>query len=66
MTIEIINEEPDPSVLKEVICSNCGVKLRYAPVDVKHDTHYDYGGGSDTYSWIKCPKCRNTIDVTRN
>lgn len=33
--IRIIDEKPDASVVKNVICRNCGVKLEYVPADVK-------------------------------
>ena len=63
MAIEIVDEGPDPSVVKEVICKRCGVKLRYLPLDVEHGTSHSYDGSSDGYSYIKCPKCDNTIMV---
>ena len=65
MTIKLINPEPDPSVLKQVICRKCGVKLEYAPIDVVSKEIHDYGGGSDIFSYIKCPNCQFTIEVTR-
>ena len=65
MTIKIINPEPDPSVLKKVICRKCGVKLEYAPIDVISKEVSDYGGGSDTFSYIACPNCKNIVDVSR-
>lgn len=65
MAVRIINPEPDPSVLKQVICRKCGVKLEYAPIDVTSKEVSDYGGGSDTYRYIECPNCKNKIDVSR-
>lgn len=61
MTIKIVDEGPDPSVVKEVVCRNCGVKLSYTPNDVKLKVYRDYDGGSDSYKYIKCLKCNNTI-----
>lgn len=61
--IRIIEEKPDPSVVKQILCRNCGVKLEYLPIDVQSYTASDYGGGSDTYYYIKCPKCNNTVYV---
>lgn len=61
MTIQIINEEPDPSVIKEVICKMCGVKLSYVPIDVKTVKSSSYDGSSDIYKYIECPKCKNMI-----
>ena len=65
MVVKIVNPEPDPSVVKRVVCRNCGVKLEYVPMDVKSDTRKDYGGGSDTYYWIDCPECSSAVHVNR-
>jgi DNA-directed RNA polymerase subunit RPC12/RpoP len=63
MVVKIVNPEPDPYVVKHAICDNCGVKLEYVPADVKSSTHRDYGGGSDTYRSIVCPKCSHQVSV---
>lgn len=65
MAIKVLNDEPDPSVLKQVICGKCGVKLEYAPIDVKYKTYSDYSGGSDTDYYLPCPKCKTNISVSR-
>jgi hypothetical protein len=57
MAIKIIKDGPDPSVVKEVVCDNCGATLEYAPIDVRHRDYVDYGGDYDTSYWIDCPKC---------
>jgi hypothetical protein len=62
--IKIIKEGPHQSVVKEVICKNCGCTLEYAPVDVKNYVHHDYGGGSDTVYHINCIKCNQQINVS--
>lgn len=54
--IRIIEEKPDPSVMKQIICRQCGVKLEYAPVDVKKYEGMDYSGGPDGCTWIDCSK----------
>lgn len=59
--IKIISTVPHPSVVKEVICKNCGATLEYAPVDVAVKIDYDYTGGSDSIRYIKCPNCDNHI-----
>ena len=63
MAIRIIEEKPDPSVVKTVICRKCGVKLEYVPIDIKSYTSRNYGGGSDTYYYIPCLKCNNQVPV---
>lgn len=62
MAVEIIDEKPDPSVLKQVVCKQCRYKLQYLPVDVEVKS-YSCMGETDTTSFIKCPKCKNTIYV---
>jgi DNA-directed RNA polymerase subunit RPC12/RpoP len=63
MVVKVIDPGPDKSVVKQVVCSNCGAKLEYVPNDVKTSVHHDYGGGSDTYSHIQCPQCNKSVTV---
>lgn len=63
MAIKIINDVPDSSVVKRIICKNCGVGLEYTPSDTYTETIKDYGGGSETYRRINCPKCQVRITV---
>lgn len=63
--IRIIEEKPDPSVVKQVLCHNCGVKLEYVPHDIQKRKVSDYTGGCDTYHYITCPKCSEEIPVSR-
>jgi len=63
--VTIVNKEPHSSVVKEVICRNCGATLSYVPMEVKEKTYKDYGGGSDTERWIDCPNCNNKQGVKR-
>lgn len=63
MVVKIIDEGPDPSVIKQVVCRNCGVKLEYLPVDIQHQNVSDYGGGSETLHYIDCLKCKERITV---
>jgi ribosomal protein S27E len=53
----------DEAVTKRVTCRKCGSILEYLPVDVQHGTSTDYTGVSDTYSYIKCSECNNTVYV---
>lgn len=62
MAIEIIGE--DDGVKREATCSDCGAKLQFLPKDIQSKTYRDYTGGSDTYCWIDCPRCRKNIQVS--
>lgn len=64
MAIKIIDPNPSPQVVKQCICRNCGVTLEYTPADTRKQTIRDYGGGSDTYKFIDCPKCGEAINVS--
>jgi hypothetical protein len=57
MVVEVIKTEPDPSVVKQVVCGNCGVTLQYVPNDVLRRDGLDYSGGSDGEEWVECPNC---------
>lgn len=59
--VKIIEEKPDPSVVKRVICKSCGVTLEYVPCEVKKYEGRDYSGGPDGQEWIDCPKCTNMV-----
>jgi len=63
MVIRVIDPNPHKSVVKEVICRNCGATLEYTPADVQSYTHHDYGGGSDVVCYIPCPQCQNKQTV---
>jgi hypothetical protein len=63
MTVKIIKTEPDPKVVKQVVCRNCGVTLEYVPRDVKSQVTHDYGGGSDTDYFIECLACAKKVYV---
>jgi len=57
MTVKVISTEPDESVVKKVICKNCGATLEYVPNDVKSYHGTDYSGGPDGQEWVDCPNC---------
>ncbi len=63
MSVRIVDPNPDPSVVKFVICRRCGVKLSYVPKDVSSYTSYDYGGGSDVNFFINCAGCNERVSV---
>ena len=53
----------DSSVAKRCTCKNCASIIEYLPIDVAKTYSTDYTGGRDYYSYIKCPKCANSIMV---
>ena len=59
----IVNKEPHPSVVKEVICRNCGVTLSYIPLDIVTETLRTYDGYYDFRKFIVCPSCTKQITV---
>lgn len=59
--VGIVDEGPDPSVVKQVVCRGCGAKLEYVPNDVKEQHGRDYSGGPDGCEWIDCPKCSKQV-----
>lgn len=61
--VTVVSTQPHPSVIKEVVCKNCGSTLQYTPVDIKSRVVKDYGGGSDVYRHITCPVCTKDITV---
>lgn len=63
MAIKIVEEKPHKSVVKRVVCLNCGVTLEYVPNDVKVHIYKDISGTSDSYNYIDCPKCSKRIVV---
>ena len=61
--VQIVDMTAHKSVVKETICRTCGVTLEYVPNDVTSEIHRDYGGGSDTYHYIRCPNCDKKTEV---
>ena len=53
----------DEEVSRKVSCRGCGARIAYYRNDTSHYTSSDYGGGSDTYWSITCPKCGKSISV---
>ena len=66
MTIKIVKEEPDPSVIKRVVCNRCGVTLEYLPIDIKTIGLTCMGESDGSLDYIDCLKCNNRITVKRN
>lgn len=63
MPIKIVEMKPDASVVKQVVCRNCGVQLEYVPNDAVEKKHTDYTGDTEVYRVIVCPKCNNDVEV---
>jgi len=59
--VKIVGREKN--VIKRATCKNCGAILEYYPKEVKSYTYKDYGGGSDTVYYIKCPDCTEKVVV---
>ncbi len=61
MAVKVVKTEPDPKVVKRVVCGNCGATLEYVPRDVKSCHGTDYGGGPDGCEWVDCPNCKEDV-----
>jgi len=61
--VTVVSTVPHPSVVKEVVCRNCGATLNYVPLDIKERTVSDYTGDRDIISYIECPPCGNQVTV---
>jgi len=55
--------EIDKSTERKVTHRDCGAVIGYFQNEVRHETHYDYGGGSDLYYYIPCPNCGKKVEV---
>ena len=63
--VRVVDVGPDKSLVKEVVCKNCSATLEYVPRDIESRTFSDYGGGSDTIYFIKCPPCGEEVYIKR-
>lgn len=61
--VKIIKQGPDRSVVKEVICRDCGATLEYVPIDIKSRSYMEIDGCRDTLNYIICPQCNKEIRV---
>lgn len=55
--VKVVSTEPHQSVVKQIVCKECGATLEYVPNDVKSYHGRDISGGPDGYAWIDCPNC---------
>ena len=63
--MRIVSNIPHPSVVRELICTNCGVTLEYVPADIEERIEKDYTGGTDRIHFITCPSCKVKINVNK-
>lgn len=63
--VTVVNTKPHSSVVKEVVCHNCGATLEYVPRDVKEKVETDYTGGKDLVHYIECPQCSNHVGARK-
>lgn len=63
--VRIVSTQPHPSVVKEIVCKNCGATLEYIPADIVSTITTDYTGGKDTSYYISCPPCGKEVYVKR-
>lgn len=61
--VTVVSTVPDQSVVKRVVCKNCGSTLEYVPKDIESHSYRDYTGGSDIDYFIKCPPCGHKVYV---
>lgn len=61
--VTVVSTQPHPSVVKEVICRNCGSTLQYVPRDIKERTVSDYTGDREIVRYIDCPTCSHQVTV---
>lgn len=61
MVVKVISE--GPVVTRKVVCGKCAYQLEYTLEDVENFTKHDYDGGSDTYYFIVCPRCKHHTNV---
>ena len=58
MAVKLICEGPHKSVIKEVVCGNCGAELEYTPNDV-NERRVNFTGTK----YVNCPKCHKEAIV---
>lgn len=61
--VTVVDRGPHHSVVKEVICRNCGSKLSYVPMDIKEKSGHNERDGSWGNQWIDCPVCAKKVNI---
>jgi len=63
--VNVLNMQPNISIMTEVTCKACGADLQYAPIEMEQHKHTDHSGTSELYYTIKCPVCTNELEVNQ-
>jgi DNA-directed RNA polymerase subunit RPC12/RpoP len=61
--VKVIDETPDPKIVKQISCQACGVRLEYVPIEILTRSGHDYSGGPDGEDYIICPKCKSKVII---
>lgn len=65
MAVRVIDEAPDPAVVRRATCRSCGARLEFVPIDILDGVDTDYTGGRDPYAFVRCPKCSREVRVDK-
>jgi hypothetical protein len=60
--MKIVDKKPHESVVKQKICTNCGVTLEYVPKDVVF-RKYSCCGSLECGTFIKCLNCEQWLEI---
>lgn len=64
--MRIIDKGPHKSVVKQIICKNCGATIEYVPRDViELSRGHDMGGDPSGSDGFECPQCDEDIVIRR-
>jgi len=60
--MRVVEDTPDPSVVKRIVCPHCGVTIEYVPIDVGMLWQgRDMSGGPDGAKGFDCPNCHDQV-----
>ena len=65
MAVRVIDDAPDPAVVRKATCGKCGARLEFVPIDIKDGFDSDYTGSRDPYAFVRCPKCKSEVRVNK-
>ena len=65
MAVRVIDETPDPSVVRKATCRRCGARLEFVPLDIQNGVDIDYTGDRGPYAFVRCPKCKSEVRVDK-
>lgn len=55
--MKVLNMNPHPSVVRQLVCKSCGSTLEYVPQDIKLRVDVSYDCSRDVVHFITCPVC---------